>query len=113
MRRPGRLHPCNPVNVGLIYAGFSEDEARQRSYRAPTVTIHCPTVRSAMTKTQAVDTARDGLIVVPPGGGQPIRRRFGERTVARQDAIYEKYGLEVVAPPPRGPANSQPVDDRA
>jgi mannose-6-phosphate isomerase-like protein (cupin superfamily) len=34
-----------------------------------------------MTKAQAADTARDGLVVVPPGGGQPVRRRFGEQTV--------------------------------
>jgi mannose-6-phosphate isomerase-like protein (cupin superfamily) len=178
-----------------------------------------------MTRAQVVDTARDGIIVVPPGGGQPVRRRFGEQTViairaadtrdayvvrenaapagysavpfhihhgaeeafyilegtmtvttperevkaqagsfvliprgtvhafanheaaplrwltfispgwvsawieeegalleetgtqepdiARQNAIYEKYGLEVVAPPPRGPATSQPGNDRS
>jgi len=176
-----------------------------------------------MTRAQAVDTARDGLIVVPSGGGQPVRRRYGEQTViairaadtrdayvvrenaapagyaavpfhihhgaeeafyilegamtvttperevkaeagsfvliprgtihafanreaaplrwltfispgwvsawieeesalleeagtpeldgARQNAIYEKYGLEVVGPPPRGPATGQPEND--
>jgi mannose-6-phosphate isomerase-like protein (cupin superfamily) len=178
-----------------------------------------------MTKEQTADTARDGLVVVPPGGGQPVRRRFGEQTfitiqssdthdayavrenvapsgyaavpfhihhgaeeaffilegamtvstpdrvvnagagsfvliprgtvhafanhgaaplrwltfispgwvsawieeesalleeagnqepdVARQEAIYEKYGLEVVAPPPRGPATGRPETDRS
>ena len=36
-----------------------------------------------------------------------------EPDVARQEAIYEKYGLEIVAPPPRGPAFSQSDNDRS
>jgi mannose-6-phosphate isomerase-like protein (cupin superfamily) len=54
-----------------------------------------------MPRTQTVVPARDGLIVVPPGGGKSVRRRFGEQTVVTVNATdtYGAYAVrENVAP---------------
>jgi hypothetical protein len=48
----------------------------------------------------------DVVVVVPPGEGEVVPRRFGERTVVKaaeadnREAIYLRYGLEIVGPPP-------------
>jgi mannose-6-phosphate isomerase-like protein (cupin superfamily) len=54
-----------------------------------------------MTPGQGDDATRDGLIVVPPGGGTSVRRRFGEQTVikVRAPETGDAYAVrETVAP---------------
>ncbi len=54
-----------------------------------------------MAKKKGDDASRDGLMVVPPGAGKSVRRRYGEQTVIKVAApdTHDAYAMrENVAP---------------